>query len=370
MVSMVGQMLRCLGTMDKNRNPCRATVTPPLRFEERPRAEETAAPRQSIPVNDEPPEHERRHDMSEPTLPEIIASGLKFPEGPIAMPDGTVLFVEIGAGQLSRWLPGGRIVVAAKTGGGPNGAAIGPDGACYVCNNGGFVWHTDPDGGTYPHGRAADYAGGRIERVDLETGKVERLYDRTDKGPLSGPNDIVFDAHGGFWFTDLGNMAAGAIERGRVCYARADGSFIREVVFPMLTPNGIGLSPDGSQLYVAETVTARVWAFDVKAPGELDLRGWPALTPGRLLHAPGHYCMYDSLGVEADGNVCVATIGQGGITVISPAGELVEFVPMPDRSTTNICFGGADMRSAYITLSRSGRLAKTSWKRPGLVLNA
>ena len=137
---------------------------------------------------------------------QILATGLQFPEGPIAMPDGSVLFVEIAAGRLSRCRPNGPVEVVATPGGGPNGAAIGPDGACYVCS--GFIWHTDPNGGIYPHGRAADYAGGRIERIDLATGRVERLYERTERGPLSGPNDIVFDAHGGFWFTDLGSMAS------------------------------------------------------------------------------------------------------------------------------------------------------------------
>ena len=68
-----------------------------------------------------------------------IADGLQFPEGPIAMPDGSVIVVEIARGTLTRVLLDGRKEVIADTGGGPNGAAIGPDGACYVCNNGGFA---------------------------------------------------------------------------------------------------------------------------------------------------------------------------------------------------------------------------------------
>lgn len=300
----------------------------------------------------------------------ILATGLAFPEGPVAMGDGSVLFVEIAAGRLSRWRPGGGVETVATPGGGPNGAAIGPDGACYVCNNGGMQWHNDPNGGLFPHGRATDYGGGRIERIDLATGRVERLYERTESGALQSPNDIVFDGQGGFWFTDLGSMGHAELQRGRICYARADGSSIREAVFPMLTPNGIGLSPDGRWLYVAETVTARVWRFEVTGPGELALHGWPAMTPGDMLFASPVYCMFDSLAVEAGGNVCVATIGApgiAGITVIDPAGALVERVPMPDRSTTNLCFGGADRRDATLTLSRSGRLAHKRWSRPGLV---
>ena len=77
---------------------------------------------------------------------------------------------------------------------------------------------------------------------------------------------------------------------------------------------------------------------------------------------------FDSLAMEECGNICVATIGECGISVISPEGELVEFVATPDIFTTNICFGGEDMMDAYICLSASGKLVKTRWKRPGLKL--
>ena len=75
-----------------------------------------------------------------------ITDGLFFPEGPIAMPDGTVLVVEIARGTLTRVFPDGRKEIVAETGGGPTGAAIGPDGKCYVCNNGGFKWKVEPNG--------------------------------------------------------------------------------------------------------------------------------------------------------------------------------------------------------------------------------
>jgi gluconolactonase len=301
--------------------------------------------------------------------PRILAEGLGFPEGPVVLDDGSVAFVEIAHGRISRCRPDGRVDVIATPGGGPNGAALGPDGALYVCNNGGLEWHRDADGGLYPHGRPASYSGGRIERIDLATGRVERLYDRCGETPLSGPNDLVFDGHGGFWFTDLGELGTTHVQRGRVFHARADGSAIRQVVFPMLTPNGIGLSPDGRTLYVAETVTARLWAFDVAAPGQLALQVWPHNTPGRLLFALPHYGLFDSLAVEEGGNIAIATCampGLAGITVVAPTGGLVEQVPMPDRSTTNIAFGGADRRTAFVTLSRTGRLAAVPWARPGL----
>lgn len=297
-----------------------------------------------------------------------ITKGLRFPEGPIAMPDGSVLLVEIERQTLSRVLPDGTVQVVAKTGGGPNGAAIGPDGHCYICNNGGFEWHRGPDG-MRPILQAKDYGGGRIERVDLKTGKVEVLYTGMGERKLRGPNDIVFDNQGGFWFTDLGKSREHDMDRGGIWYAKADGSFIKEVIHPVLTPNGIGLSPDGSRLYVAETQTGRVWGWDVLGPGELKRAPFPSPHGGVLIAGVGGFQMFDSLAVDAAGNICVATLMNGGITVISPDGKKVEHLPMPDIYTTNICFGGPDLRTAYITLSLSGRLVAMDWPRAGAKLN-
>jgi gluconolactonase len=298
-----------------------------------------------------------------------LARGLRFPEGPVWLPDGSLLVVEIAGGTLTRIAPSGRAEVVAQLGGGPNGAALGPDGACYVCNNGGFRWLEEADGYLRPTGIADDYVGGRIERVDLASGRVDILYTECDGRPLNGPNDIVFDAHGGFWFTDLGKVRARSIDRGAVYYARCDGSLIREIIFPCLTPNGVGLSPDGRTLYVAETETSRLWAYTVTAPGEVALEPWPSPNGGRLLHAPGGYQRFDSLAVEEGGNICVATLVRGGISVVSPAGELVEFHAAPEGYCTNICFGGDDLRTAFITLSGTGRLIAIDWPRAGLPLH-
>jgi gluconolactonase len=133
----------------------------------------------------------------------VVTEGLRFPEGPIAMPDGSVLLVEIARGTLSRVVDG-EIEVVAQLGGGPNGAAIGPNGLCYVCNNGGFQWVEASDGRLFPGEEPESYSSGRIEVVDLETRRVEVLYTHCEGQPLRGPNDLVFDSRGGFWFTDHG----------------------------------------------------------------------------------------------------------------------------------------------------------------------
>ncbi len=300
------------------------------------------------------------------TLHEITA-GLRFPEGPVAMADGSIVLVEIERGTLTRVQPDGTCGVIAHLGAGPNGAAIGPDGRCYVCNNGGFKW-VDDDTGLRPVMQANDYSGGRIERVDLATGAFDTLYTSSDQAPLRGPNDLVFDSHGGFYFTDLGKGRPRDLDRGGVCYARADGGGIREVCFPMLTANGIGLSPDGTTLYVAETEPARLWAFDLDGPGQIRRQPWPSPHGGRLVTGSANFQRFDSLAVDAAGNVCVATLVHGGISVVSPDGASVRHVPMPERWVTNICFGGADMRTAFVTLSSTGRLVSCRWDTPGLRL--
>ena len=297
-----------------------------------------------------------------------IAVGLQFPEGPVALADGSVLLVEIYAGTVTRVMPDGTKTVVARPGGGPNGAAIGADGKCYICNNGGFEWHVE---GAHrrPIMQAKDYAGGRIERIDLATGAVECLYRGAGEVPLKGPNDLVFDRQGGFYFTDLGKVRAREMDRGAVYYAKADGSAIVEVAFPMVTPNGIGLAPDEKTLYVAETEPARLWAFDILAPGIVKKDPWPSPHGGRLVAGMGGYQRFDSLALDARGHVCVATLINGGVTVISPDGRQVEHHPMPDPMTTNICFGGPGLRTAFITLSWTGRLVAVDWPVPGLQLN-
>lgn len=299
-----------------------------------------------------------------------IASGLQFPEGPVAMGNGDVIMVEIKRGTISRVSSDGSVEVVAEPGGGPNGAALGPDGKLYVANNGGsFAW-LDADGLTVPHQPPppGSHQGGRIERVDLESGDVEVLYRDCDGRPLRGPNDLVFDREGGFYFTDHGIREERTSDRTGVFYARADGSQIREVVFPLDSPNGIGLSPDGSRLYVAETFSARVWWWEVTAPGEVAKVEGLLEHGGTLLAGSAGLRAFDSLAVDGEGNVCVGTLVHGGISVFAPDGSEQEFVETDDILTTNICFGGEGLRTAYLTLSSSGRLVATDWPHPGLEL--
>lgn len=297
---------------------------------------------------------------------QLVAEGLEFPEGPIAMPDGSVLLVEIQRQTLTRVTPDGERETVAKLPGGPNGSALGPDGAVYITNNGGAFNFHDMGGLNIPGPTPTTHVGGSLQRVDLKTGHVETLYDACDGVRLVGPNDLVFDRQGGIWFTDHGCTTPEGRKFGALYYAKADGSGIEQVRGQFVSPNGVGLSPDEDVVYMADTTLGRLWAFDLAAPGVLAEP--PMFQPARVVCTLPGYQLLDSLAVEAGGKVCVATIINGGITAFDPDGSTEHFA-FPDPIVTNICFGGADMRDAWITASGTGKLYKARWPRPGLKLN-
>jgi gluconolactonase len=318
---------------------------------------------------------------------EVIATGLEYPEGPISCQDGSVLLVEVKGGRLTRVLPDGSKVTVAATGGSPNGAALGPDGKVYLCNSGGFVWI--PVGPLWITGpEPPDYEGGSIQRVDLATGAVLTLHTQFEPQgeagsllPLKGPDDLVFDAQGGLWFSDWGKTRARDRDVTGVYYVPPDGSRVKEAIYPLNAPNGIALSPDGKRLYVAETYKRRVLYWTLSSAGQVAPN--PASLDGSFLLTaaiPGQGIL-DSMKVDAEGNVWVATLlpkgadpnANGGLTIISPEGEVLQFLEIEVGSPTplpsNLCFGGPDRRTVYVTCGGSGTLVKARVSVPGLALN-
>jgi gluconolactonase len=282
-----------------------------------------------------------------------FAGGLEGPEGPIALDDGSVLVVEGGAGALTRVGAEGDIDRLAECGGRPRGAALGPGGKVFLCNRG------DPR----PAGvRRTDAMSGRIQIADMLTGEISDLYTMCDGRRLGSPCDLVFDRFGGFYFTD----SSPARDGGGIFYARDDGSRIHRLDVLVDRPAGIGLSPTGSHLHVAESPSGRILTWAIGPPGVLGEMSLFGVVPGLVRLA--------SLAVELHGAVAVATNPAGpdaaaGVTVLDPTGGVVEFVGVGRRNAvTNLCFGGADLRTVYVSTLGSDAVCMERWDRPGLSL--
>ena len=339
-----------------------------------------------------------------------IASGLGYPESPVPLSDGGFLVVDIKAGSLLRYRVGADGSYRAdppinlrdptgKLGSGPNGAAIGPDGCVYVCNDGGkeflelpmtqgdVKWSLSVTGDA-----ASNYAGGYIQRVHLDTGEVEVWCapdsvgapvpdcsnEKHPKMDLSSPDDIIFDSSGGFWFTDWGNSKGRSREITGIYYVAAGSRTPIEAIPFRSGPNGIVISPDGKRLYVAETYSRWVVYWELSAPGKVKCN--PRTLDGAYilnasLQGGG---ILDSMRLDEEGNLYVATmlpdgldpLKPGGITVISPDGKVLDYIELsigiPEPLPSNLCFGGPDRKTAFITCAGTGRILSCRMKVPGL----
>jgi len=296
--------------------------------------------------------------VDKPALPwTILAEGLKFPEGPVAMKDGSLLFVEIERKTVSRLTPAGKVEVVAQLDGGPNGLAIGPDGGLYIANNGGRFTYQRRGGLNSPGAPPPGFtAGGKIQRLDLKTGQVTTVYDSVEGRPIVAADDLVFDRHGGLWISDI------AVKRGegQILYAPRPGAPLAVARGGLNGPNGIGVSPDGKLLHVS--MGTNLYAYDIEGPGKLATRTYP----NEGLQAPlWQNSIADSLKLQADGKACVCSLLRpGGISVIARDGH-ADFLGFPDRWVCNLAFGGRDMRDCWIMLSGLGQIAKVRWPAPG-----
>jgi gluconolactonase len=266
---------------------------------------------------------------------EIVARDAHFPEGPVWRNEELV-FTEIQAGVLTRWTAGAGSSVFATTGGGPNGAAAGPDGAIFVTQNGGM----------HPGPRAAP----GIQRVDAE-GHVETILTSVGDLELGAPNDLAFGPDGRLWFTDpRGAPDPGQARPGRLFaldLASGKGELIIEL--EPVFPNGIAFLGDGTLVWT-ESLSRRVMAL-VDSQPEVVIQ-----LPER--HMPDGMC------VGEDGRLYVASTYAHCVSVVDQ-GEIVDRLMCGDGMATNCCFGGTAL---YVTESRRGTIWRYALGKRGLAL--
>lgn len=267
--------------------------------------------------------------------PQLLAEGLEFPEGPIYMGGGVVVFTQIRGQKLSRYAEG-RVETIARTGGGANGATLGPDGAFYVANNGGLS--TGPEG----LWMAQDPIPGRIQRVTAD-GQISDLATKLPGAPPHRPNDLCFGPDGLLYFTDPHNWEDLAnLKPGRVNRTDLDGK-VEQLAEVERFPNGIGFGLD-NRLYVAESVTQRVWVYDWKPEG----LGEPELFCTLPRGFPDGFCF------ATNGDLIVCGSLGDTILVFGTDGQIKDRFDAPEHTEpTNCCIGGGKL---YATYSGTGQL--------------
>ena len=283
------------------------------------------------------------------------------------MPDGSVVLVEMFGPRITRVHPDGTKETIAEIPGGPNGAAVGPDGALLPLQQR-WLLHAGrarpaccSRAGSTP---TATSAAGSSASIPARA-TVTDLYTECDGVPLRAPNDLVFDAHGGFWFTDHGIRHGRTSDLTGIYYARADGSIDQRGRVPDRGPQRHRpVARRHARSYWAETHTGRVLRRTVTAPGEARGRLRRSTSPPRASPGfPGCSCS-----TRWPSTATATCAWPRCSTVASPSsrprGRSIDHVATGDAMTTNICFGGPDLRTAYITLSGTGRLVSTPWPRP------
>ncbi len=307
-----------------------------------------------------------------------LADGIRGPEGTSVLPDGSVTCVEFTAGNLLRITERGEREVLCAPGPGVVGTALGLDGALYVVKldpvrfarghrsialprTSSQPQHITPSGAESGTGDAAAAPSpARILRLDLKTRALHTLYTACDGEPLTGPDDLVVDRWGDLWVSDMIDNC--------VYWCRPDGTSIRRVIVDVPGINGIALSPDHTRLYIIGH--GRLLAYDIVGRGAL------ATADGRpraheLAVLPPNVHLPDGMRTERDGNIVCACWGDG-LYVYRPDGGLLSSMALPGLRIINLCFGGPDLRTAYLAAvppdGMTGMLLAMPWPRPGMRL--
>lgn len=269
-----------------------------------------------------------------------VADTKVFTEGPCCDRAGHVYFTNTEAAKILKW-DGKQLTTFRENSGAANGLLFDKLGRLVACEGG----------------------SGRVTRTDLSNGKLEVLVDQFKGHPLGAPNDLCFDGAGRIYFTSrLPNTDATKGNVNAVYRIDPDGQTHRAVHWPNIhMPNGIVTSPDDKILYLIESAPAAdqnrcILAFDRDASGNLSKqRRLIDFYPGRsgdgmAIDEQGN--LYVAAGLHATRKTSETLDTRPGIHVISPAGKLLAFVQTPEDTITNCRFGGADLKTLYITCGK------------------
>jgi gluconolactonase len=273
-----------------------------------------------------------------------LAATLTFTEGPAVAPDGSVFFTEIVNQRIMRLGADGKLTVFRENSNVANGLLFDPEGRLIAC-----------EGATFQRPGVKVSGIPRVTRTDMKTGKIEVLADGFEGKPLTGPNDVTIDSKGRLYFTELGGAAVYRID--------APGKITRILSAPdVQNPNGIQISPDDRTLYLVEANQAQggarlIRAYDLQPDGGVtNMRVHFDFSPGRSA---------DGMSIDSQGNLWAAaglnhTRGTSetldtkcGVHVISPQGKRIRFIPIVEDTITNTAFGGAEMKTLYITAGKN-----------------
>jgi gluconolactonase len=270
--------------------------------------------------------------------PERLATGFQFTEGPIWLPDGSLLFSDIPANRIYRWTAESNIEVWREPTGNSNGLTLDREGRLIACE------HTTR----------------RVSRTEGD-GTVITLADQYQGKRLNSPNDVVVKSDGTIYFTDPpygiepeeGEQPCNGVYR-----ILMDGT-IELLIDDFDRPNGLAFSPDESILDVDDSPRRHVRAFDVQADGRL--------TNSRILADLDHPQPGSPDGMKVDEAGHLFVTGATGIWVFEPDGTHLGVIVTPERPA-NCAWGDADRKSLYITARTS--LYRIRVKVPGCACNA
>jgi gluconolactonase len=275
-----------------------------------------------------------------------VAATVAFTEGPTVDKEGNVYFTETISHRIMKRSTDGGLSVFREHSNAANGLLFDPEWRLIAC-----------EGSDLPTNRP------RVTRTDMKTGRIEVLAEFYEGKRLSQPNDVTMDANGRLYFTDFNTKGPERWGTPGVFRIDTNGKVTRLLTSPEIQrPNGITIAPDDKTLYLVESNGAEggarmIRAYDLQPDGSLkNMRVFHNFYPGRSA---------DGLAIDTQGNVYAAaglnrrrgtaeTLDtKPGVHVFSPAGKLLRYIPIREDIITNLAFGGADMKTLYVTAGKT-----------------